>query len=243
MLPPVTSPTRRASQTFVIARTLMAALTLSAVVAQYAASFAFWSEHGEDLGFRSTNFISFFTIDSNLIAVVALTIGAVLLARGSDRDPSWFAVLRASAITYMAITGIVYNTLLRDVDLPQGVTVWWSNEVLHLVATLYMLVDWLWAPGARRVQWRTVAYIAVFPIIWVTYTMLRGPQAIDPWTGIGWYPYPFLNPLNGGYGSVWVYIAIIAVTIVLVGAAVVAVWRRRGTSELPNLQTANRLSS
>lgn len=225
----MTTPTRRTTQTFVIARTLAAALTLSAVVAQYAASFAYWSEHGEDLVFRTTNFVSFFTIDSNLLAVVALAIGAVLLARGSERDPAWFAVLRASAITYMAVTGIVYNTLLRDVALPQGVTVWWSNEVLHLIAPLYMLVDWLWAPGARRMPWRTVGVIAIFPVAWVIYTMLRGAQTIDPWTGIGWYPYPFLNPENGGYGSVAIYIVIIAITIVLAGTAVVGVWRRRGS--------------
>lgn len=236
----MTSTPRRAAQIFVIVRTLVAALTLSAVVAQYTASFAFWSEHGEDLVMRSTNFFSFFTVESNLLAVITLAIGAVLLARGRERDPSWFAVLRAAAITYMAVTGIVYNTLLRDVSLPQGVTVGWSNEVLHLVAPLYMLVDWLWAPGARRMPWRTVAYIVIFPLLWVTYTMLRGRQTVDPLTGIGWYPYPFLNPASGGYGSVWVYIAIIAVTIVLAGAAVVGVWRRRGAGDRPR---ANRLSS
>lgn len=215
---------------FIVARALAALLTLAAVVAQYAASLAFWQTHGEDIGFRSTNFFSFFTIESNLIAMITLAIGAVLIARRSAVDPGWFAVLRASAITYMIVTGVVYNILLRDIPLSQGVTVWWSNEVLHLIVPIYMVVDWLFAPGARRVQWRTVICVAIFPVVWVAYTMLRGPLAIDSATGLGWYPYPFLHPANGGYGSVAVYIVIIAVTIVAVAAAVVGVWRRNGAA-------------
>ena len=233
MTPPASqSALTRHAITFIIARALAACLTLAAVVAQYSQSLAFWLAHDENIGFRTTNFFSFFTIESNLIAMITLAIGAVLLMRGRTIDPQWFAVLRASAITYMVTTGIVYNILLRNETLSQGVTVWWSNEVLHLIVPIYMVVDWLFAPGARRVQWRTVFYVAAFPVVWVAYTMLRGPLAIDPFTGVGWYPYPFLQPANGGYGSVMVYIVIIAVAIVVVATGVVAVWRRNGASDV-----------
>ena len=189
MTPPASqSALTRHAITFIIARALAACLTLAAVVAQYSQSLAFWLAHDDNIGFRTTNFFSFFTIESNLIAMITLAIGAVLLMRGRTIDPQWFAVLRASAITYMVTTGIVYNILLRNETLSQGVTVWWSNEVLHLIVPIYMVVDWLFAPGARRVQWRTVFYVAAFPVVWVAYTMLRGPLAIDPFTGVGWYP-------------------------------------------------------
>lgn len=233
------------AKTFIIVRAFMAALTLAAVVAQYTVSVQYWLDHDEDLGLRTANFFSFFTIDSNVLALVTLAMGAVLLARGMRTDSAWFAGLRASAITYMVVTGVVYNTLLRDVALSQGVTVGWSNEVLHLVLPLYMVVDWLFAPGARRVPWRTVAYIAIFPIVWVGYTMVRGAILIDPTTGVAWYPYPFLDPANGGYGSAVVYIVIIAVTIVAVGAGVVAVWRAKGTPrnmDAPHRVPTNRLN-
>ena len=212
-----------------------AALILAAVIAQLSVTINGAIDNHRDVATTAVNFVSFFTIQANLIAMVTLAIGAFLSWRrtaGDSREPSWFATLLASASTYMIVTGIVYNTLLRGVELPQGTTVPWSNEVLHLIVPIYMVVDWLFAPGARRVQWRTVFYVAAFPVVWVAYTMLRGPLAIDPFTGVGWYPYPFLQPANGGYGSVMVYIVIIAVAIVVVAAGVVAVWRRNGASDL-----------
>ena len=43
-----------------------------------------------------------------------------------------------------------------------------------------------------------------FPLPWTGLTLVRG--SLD-----GWYPYPFLNPVNGGYGTVAV--TVVAVTI------------------------------
>ena len=80
------------------------------------------------------NFFSFFTIDSNVLGIVVLGIGAVLLLVRRGDDPGWFTALRAAAVTYLVTTGVVYNLLLRNIPLPQGTTVGWSNEVLHVVA-------------------------------------------------------------------------------------------------------------
>jgi bacteriorhodopsin len=63
--------------------------------------------------------------------------------------------------------------------------------------------------------------IVVFPIVWVIYTMIRGPI-------VGWYPYPFLNPdiePGVGYGGVTVYVIAIAAFILLVGAGIVGISR------------------
>ena len=45
-----------------------------------------------------------------------------------------------------------------------------------------------------------------FPLVWTGLTLVRG--AID-----GWYPYPFLDPVNGGYGTVAV--TVVAITLAL----------------------------
>ncbi len=34
----------------------------------------------------------------------------------------------------------------------------------------------------------------IYPLAWTVLTVIRG--ALD-----GWYPYPFLDPANGGYGA------------------------------------------
>jgi hypothetical protein len=133
----------------------------------------------------------------------------------------------------MLVTGVVYNTLLRGIPLPQGATVGWSNEVLHVVVPILMLLDLLFAPRRRALPWSAITVTAIFPIVWVIYTLVRANLVISPATGDPWwYPYPFLNPHQpGGYGSVALYVLLIAAIIIGVAALVVAVGRRRGTAE------------
>lgn len=206
-------------------------LALAAVVAQFRRSLEVWTQLGaSDVGTKVVNFFSFFTIQSNLIVAVTFAIGAVLLVRSGRTDPRWFAVLRACATTYILTTGVVYNLLLRGIELPQGTTVEWANEVLHVVIPALGLLDWLLAPGRRRLGFRVVGVIVVYPIVWAAYTMIRGPFVRDALTGAtSWYPYPFLNPDTSpnGYLSVAFYILLIALVIAAAGTGIVAISRAR----------------
>jgi len=210
-----------------------AIVILAAVFVQFATSQAYWRGQGvPDIGTKVVNFFSFFTIQSNLIGAVTLAIGAVVLLRGGRQavDPRWFAVLRACATTYLVTTGVVYNLLLRGIELPQGETVAWTNEVLHVAAPLLLLLDWVLAPGRRRLAFGTVGIIVIYPIVWAAYTMIRGPFVTDATTGAtSWYPYPFLNPdiSQNGYLSVAFYILLIAIVIAAAGMGAVAISRVR----------------
>lgn len=222
--------------TFILLRAVGAAVVAAAVVGQFFYSIEWRAANGiAENGVPIVNFFSFFTIDSNLATVVVLVAGAILLLRGSGTDPRWFAVLRASVTAYMVTTGVVYNLLLRGIEL-DGATLGWSNEILHVVGPLVLAVDWLFAPGRRPLPWSTIGIVVVFPIVWAVYTMVRGPFVVDPTRAvltpgyeIGWYPYPFLDPgLSGGYGSVVLYVVLIAAIIGAAGAGIVAI-SRRGT--------------
>lgn len=200
----------------------------AAIVGQIVTSLEFWRSEGlTDIAFRLTNFFSFFTIESNAASVVVLTmaIGATLLGR----SPTWLLVLRAAVTAYMVTTGIVYNLLLRGIELPQGSTLDWSNEILHVWGPLYMLVDWIFGPGRRPLEWRALVAIIAFPLVWAVYTLVRGPLVYDPVLDGAWYPYPFLNPDTSanGYLSVAFYVILIAAVIGLVGAGVVRISRSR----------------
>ncbi|MFK0239414.1 Pr6Pr family membrane protein [Microbacterium sp. NPDC090281] len=193
------------------------------------------TEWGGHIPTVAANFLSFFTIESNLFAAIALVIAAIWALRHRSTtapEPRWLAVLLVCVSTYMIVTGIVYNTLLRGEVLPQGVTVPWSNEVLHVVIPLFLLLDVLLAPRRRALGWSTIAIAAVFPLVWAVYTLIRANLIIAPATGQPyWYPYPFLNPhtVPGGYLGVSGYIIGIAIAIIAVAAGVVWVGRRRGT--------------
>lgn len=235
------------AQAWAIVRILTAVLGIAAVIAQLIRSVSnaasATTDYGQQIGTVVANFLSFFTIQSNVAAAITLIIGAILFwtrGRRTDVEPRWFAVLLACVTTYMVITGVVYNLLLRGIPLPQGQTVPWSNEVLHVVVPIILVLDLLLAPRRRALAWSTVGVVVIFPVVWVIYTLIRGPLVISPATGDPyWYPYPFLNPNNPalqppGYAGVAVYVAGIAVAIIVVGALVVWVGRWRGSSREAN---------
>ena len=216
-------------------RILVAVAVIAAVVGQLLVSLDFWRASGvTNTGSNVVNFFSFFTVDANIAAAVVLLVGAGLAIAGRSPDPHWFAVTRASVATYMVVTGIVYNLLLRGIELPQGATLGWSNEVLHVIAPLYLLVDWVLAPGARPLAAKRIWPILVFPIVWVVYTLVRGPFVVDQvYDTDYWYPYPFLNPDTSanGYSSVAFYVVLIAAVIGLVAAGVLWISRRRAVAD------------
>lgn len=146
------------------------------------------------------NFFSYFTIQSNLIAIVALAVsGAALLAARSD-EPRRFDMLRGAAVVYMTVTGIVYALLLEGENVDTALA--WVNTVVHRIIPVVVVLDWLVDPPPVRIEPRRALLWVLYPIAWIAYTMLRG--AI-----VGWYPYPFLDPAPGGYGPVAVTVAVI----------------------------------
>jgi len=191
----------------VVLRVGFGALALAAVITQL------WIQI--DAGSPVTNFLSYFTIESNILA------GIVLLASGLmpvARRPSWWEGLRGAATLYMVATGIVYNTLLLDVDV--GNLASWVNTVTHRVIPLVLLADWLIAPSRERLSRRTSLLWLAFPLLYCAYSLIRGPL-------VDFYPYPFLDPrLDGGYGRVAIFIVILAVAFALLALLVAWVGNR-----------------
>lgn len=220
-------------------RIATALVIVAAITAQYVASFGAALHEGRSLAVTSANFFSYFTILANLgSAVVLLWAAWWWCARGRHApgpEPRALAVTLACMTTYMLVTGVVFNALLRGIPLPPGLVVPWSNEVLHVAAPALLLADLLLAPRRRRLAWGTVVGILIFPIVWIVYTMVRGPLTESPATGMPpWYPYPFLYPDRNpaGYLGVMGYIVAIAALIALFGALTVGVgrWRTRGAA-------------
>lgn len=244
----------RMSHVAIIARLIAAVLAAAAVIGQLQTSIAFWSSSGvEHLWISIVNFFSFFTIESNLLGGAVFALGAALgirrlVRRDSEPDPYWFTALRGAAVTYLVTTGIVYNLLLRGIELPQGSTLGWSNELLHAVLPAYALLDWLLAPGRTRLSWRSLWGMLAFPVIWAGYTLIRGPLTPNEMTGDAfWYPYPFLDPHTSanGYLSVSFYVLLIAAVIGLLAAGVIRISRvlpspgeRGGAAQAPDAGAA-----
>lgn len=219
---------------FFVIRILGAAAIVAAIVTQLVNNYNYWgTKEITDFSSLPVNFFSYFTIESNVATVFVFLAGVIFLLRKAD-DPRWFGIIRACATAFMTVTFIVYNTLLRGVNVADGLVVPWTNEILHVVGPVLLVADWLLAPGRIRLEWKTLWWIVAFPIVWAVYTMIRGPLAYNQLAHKStWYPYPFLDPANSpeGYVSVAFYVVLIAVIIGLVGAGVI--WSSRKSTRWP----------
>ncbi|GEK81681.1 Pr6Pr family membrane protein [Agrococcus baldri] len=218
------------ARTLLIGRTGAVALILSAVIAQLVTSVTFWSERGaHDLGRNIITYLSFFTVESNILAAALLT--ALLVAQlGRLRLGRRFDVLLLGATAYMVLTGAVYNATMRDVALPASASLEWANEVLHVVAPAWMLLDWIISSRERRLRWRDLGTVAVFPALWLGCTLLRAPRTPEEAIGNPYW-YPQLDPASyetGAFGVVTTCLGITVALLLITGALLAhAAWRAR----------------
>jgi hypothetical protein len=172
------------------ARLFFAALNIAAIVTQllYSSQYA--------LSFSVVNFFSYFTILSNVFVSIVFVMSAYYLAVGRKPTPSE-DVLRGASVLYMAVTGIVYATLLSGIEVDLSLS--WVNAQLHYIMPIVVVLDWLYQPQRSKLTVRRILPWLFFPALYLAYCLVRGPFA-------NWYPYPFLDPAQtGGYGGVILY--------------------------------------
>jgi hypothetical protein len=183
----------------IVARLFFGLLTLTAIGIQLVIHL----QHG----FSVVNFFSYFTNLSNIFAAVVLIIGAIYLIRRREPTPT-DDIVRGASVAGMALVGIVFGVLLRDVDL--GSLLPWINFVLHYLMPVVVVADWLYQPPKSTLALRQIGYWLIFPALYLAYSLIRGAL-------VGFYAYPFFNPAkSGGYGGVFLYCVAILVAFLLV---------------------------
>jgi hypothetical protein len=165
--------------------------------------------HRIDPGTRVVRFVSYLTIWSNvLVAATTLT-----LALGLDRDSRVWRALRLDAVIICFGGGVVHFFLLRPLLHLHG----WdlvADKLLHMVVPLLAAIGWLVFGPRRRATPADLVPFLVVPVFWLGYTLIRGAF-------VDWYPYPFLDVNEHGYGIVGLYC--VAVAVLMFGLAAGAV--------------------
>ena len=173
-----------------------------------------------------SNFFSYFTIQSNLIAVAAFLV-SVAWWRTAPSE-AW-ELVRGASVLHMTITFVVFAVLLSGTDVDTAIP--WVDTVLHRVMPLAVIADWLIDPPRHRIPFRTSLRWTTFPVIWLAYTMIRGPI-------VGWYPYPFMDPAGAGYASVAIYVVAILVFGIVLCALIAWVGNAVGARRSPDREVA-----
>ena len=166
--------------------------------------------------FDPTRFFAFFTIQSNLVGVAAF---AWLVARGDDPRSRAIELFRTGAAVYLSVTFFIVIFLLSGVDVQ--LQLGWVDVVLHKIFPIIVVADLIIDPPRTRLIAHDIVTLLIYPLVWTLLTVLRG--AVD-----GWYPYPFLDPVHGGYGQVAITIVAVVIGFIVIAAAIIWVgnWRR-----------------
>jgi hypothetical protein len=200
------------NQVLTVVRVASIVVVLAAIVYQVAV--------GVSAGrFDATRFFAYFTIQSNLIGVAAF---AWVVLNGSRPRSHALESFRGASTGYLTVTFTVVIVLLSNADV--GLAVNWVDFVVHKLFPVIVVLDWLIDPPTVRLGVRDAVSWLIYPWIWLPLTLVRG--AID-----GWYPYPFLDPANGGYGSVAVVVVAITLGFLLVAAFYIWLGNFRGRAE------------
>lgn len=142
---------------------------------------------GVPAGTRLVRLFSFFTVQSNLLVLVA----AISLVLDPRRDGRFWRVVRLDALLGITVTGLVFGAVLAPLVHHSGID-WWINAGFHYVSPTMAFLGWLLFGPRPRIDGRTLAWALVWPLGWIAYTFVRG--AI-----VDWYPYPFLDVAEVGF--------------------------------------------
>jgi len=161
--------------------------------------------------FRPLRFFAFFTILSNLFGAIVWLWLAARWRRPRTRADD---LLRGGATLYLVVTFVVVVVLLQGAELSLSDRI--VDFVVHKLFPVLMVIDWIVDPPETDLRMTDIVLWLIFPLAWLVFTLIRG--AVD-----SWYPYPFLDPNNGGYRSVAYHVIAILAGFVVIAGIIVAI--------------------
>jgi len=181
-----------------------------------------------DLLARSIHFLSFFTILTNGVIALAMALPALAPAsapgRFLDRPP-----VRTAIAGYIIVVAAVYHVMLAPLWDPKG----WNlaaQVILHTIVPIAFLADWLVFSRRGATPWRTGLNALALPVLYGIWTLAHGAAT-------GFYPYPFLDAGELGYGWVFANMGVLTLLFICVELMLVAIDKALAAVQRGKLQT------
>jgi hypothetical protein len=143
---------------------------------------------------RFFNFFSYFTILTNILVALCLTLNAVASSSGLGKFFRKDST-QAALTVYILTVGIIYYLLLRNIWKPQG----WhfiADATLHYAMPFLYLIYWLLFIPKGKLKFKYAITWMIYPGLYFIYSLIRG--AITHW-----YPYPFIDATINSYADVF----------------------------------------
>jgi hypothetical protein len=174
------------------------------------------SAPASEIAARTLNFFSYFTILTNVLVALAMTLPVVAGGTAVGRFAASNSV-RAAVTMFAVVVGVVYHLLLAATWKPTGLQLW-VDQGLHSMMPLAMLIDWLFLTPRTRLGWPEPLRWLVFPVIYGAWTLLHGGLS-------GWWPYWFVDVGELGLERATINFAGLLAFFAVVGLGVVAIDR------------------
>lgn len=196
---------------------------IAALVLQFCLAIPASMVAGRSLGGSVLFYFGFFTILTN-IGLVLVWLSELFALPALHRFRR--ATVRAGLAAAIAFVMIFYHVMLAKIWAPQGLFKLADLTLHYALPSLYLLW-WVALAAHRRLEWRAVPWMLVYPVLYVAWAMARGAV-------VGEYPYPVLEVGRLGYPAVLANIALLLALFTLLCAAVVALDRRLpGSVDVP----------
>jgi hypothetical protein len=169
----------------------LAVIAWLSVLLQCYLSLQLSTQKGMSIGGGLGIFFSYFTVLTNVLICVSLTLS---LMSPSSAPGQWFSrpSVVAGIATSIAFVGLSYHFLLSKTWSPQGVHRLADVMLHYAIPALYVIYWWLdYSKAALR--WIYPLFWSIYPTMYLVYALIRGSM-------VGSYPYPFIDADDLGYG-------------------------------------------
>lgn len=151
----------------------------------------------EETGLTTTEtvirFFSYFTILTNLLVTLSLTLPLVNRTSKLSRFFASYST-RTALLVYIITVGFIYMQILQKLWNPEG----WSyiaDRILHYFMPIAYLIFWIFAVPKKDLPFKKVFLWLIYPFIYLAFALTRGAVS-------GFYPYPFLDVQKHGFEQV-----------------------------------------
>jgi len=173
-------------------------------------------QNGQGAAAGIVNFLGYFTILTNLLVCVALTMPLVAPASTVGGFFSRSDVTAGVAAS-IAFVGLAYYFLLRNTWNPQGLQLV-ADALLHYVMPALFLIYWWFNFPKGALRWSHPLLWALYPTAYLVYVLIRGRI-------VGRYPYAFIDPLAIGYQRTMINAVGLLAAFIVLGLILVALGR------------------
>jgi hypothetical protein len=194
----------------------LAALAWCGVLLQLYLSLHSAIENGKGVAGGLVSYFGYFTIVTNLLVCISLTMPLVAPASAPGR---FFARsdVTAGVATSIVFVGLAYHILLRNVWNPQGLNLV-ANDLLHYATPIFFLAYWWFYTPKGALRWSYPVIWGFYPTAYLIYALTRGLI-------IGSYPYGFIDPSAIGYQRTMVNAVGLLMAFIVIGLILIALSR------------------